>query len=78
MLAELRGADLTGADLTRADLRGADLTGANLRNTDLTDADLRILRGDLTQEQLNAACGLAPRIPTELTWRSRSCPENSE
>ena len=42
--ADLRGADLNGAELNGADLRGADLNGANL------DADL-------TQVQLDKACG---------------------
>ena len=39
--ADLSGADLRGADLSGADLRGADLTGANLRGANLTGANLR-------------------------------------
>ena len=74
--ARLDEADLTGADLTGADLTGTFFTGTDLTNADLTNADLRDAR-QLTQEQLNAACGdSAPlHIPNGLQWTSQRCPE---
>ena len=53
-VANLRGADLTGANLTVANLRGADLTGANLTYADLTRAGLT--RADLTYADLDYSC----------------------
>jgi uncharacterized protein YjbI with pentapeptide repeats len=52
--AHLRFADLSGAHLSRADLSLADLTGANLRGAK-----------NLTQEQLDQACGNADTKPPE-------------
>ena len=72
--AYLSGANLIIADLYDANLTGANLTGANLSGTDLTDADLTganlsgaDLSGarDLTQEQLDKACGNADTKPPE-------------
>jgi putative ABC transport system substrate-binding protein len=54
-IADLRGADLRGANLSGADLRGANLSGADLSGADLTDAL------ELTQEQLDKACGIDVR-----------------
>ena len=49
--AKLHGANLEGADLRLADLRGANLLGAKLQGADLRGAK------NLTQEQLDEACG---------------------
>ena len=51
-----------------ADLRGtilllANFDGADLRGADLSDADLRV--DNLTQEQLDQACGNADTKPPE-------------
>jgi hypothetical protein len=85
--AQLTGAPLIGADLTGADLRGAQLTGAYLIGAHLTGADLRgaqltgtYLSGvdladarNLTQTQLEEACGKPNALPQGLTL-DRSCP----
>jgi uncharacterized protein YjbI with pentapeptide repeats len=72
--ANLTSADLSDADLTGAILNGADLTRAILNGANLTGAEL-IVR-DLTQEQLNQACGkpkaLRPEPPV-LTL-DKPCP----
>ena len=41
-MADLRGANLSGADLRGADLRGADLSGADLSRANLSGADLSV------------------------------------
>jgi uncharacterized protein YjbI with pentapeptide repeats len=77
--AGLAYADLTRANLSRADLRGAYLGGANLSGADLSDADLSGadlsderdpdggqtgVAKNLTETQLNKACGnSATRLP---------------
>ena len=65
----LRGADLTASRLCATFWSGADLSGARLKGADLTHA------AELTQAQLDAACGddatkldptlRVPRCPTE-------------
>jgi Pentapeptide repeats (8 copies) len=59
--ANLTGANLSGADLSGASLGGANLTLASLSNANLTGANLSgaDLSGNLTQEQLDKACGNA-------------------
>jgi hypothetical protein len=81
--ASLHGANLSGASLliytklTRADLTGANLTGANLlradmNGADLSNADLSDAR-DLTQEQLDQACGNADTKLSEGLTLKRMC-----
>ena len=82
--ANLGGAYLSGANLSGADLRGAYLSGANLGYANLSSADLRganliganliganlIGAKDLTQEQLDKACGNADtKLPEGLTLK---------
>ena len=89
--ASLTSADLTDANLTFANLSsdfveilsGADLNNANLNNAiltdaDLTDADLTDAK-NLTQAQLDQACGGKPRtLPPGLIWdKAKPCPEKS-
>jgi uncharacterized protein YjbI with pentapeptide repeats len=64
--AELSRADLAVADLHRATLRGADLHRATLRGADLNDADLHDV-SNLTQMQLDQACGKPKALPPGLT-----------
>ena len=68
-MASLRSADLAQANLTNADLgdaklEGADLSFANLAGASLKGANLSgaslMLAKNLTQEQLDEACGTAP------------------
>ena len=88
--ANLPMANLQGALLTGASLQGADLTGANLRGADLSNANLQgaslqwaILTGanlqgalELTQQQLNSACGDAEtKLPPGMSVKP--CPEES-
>ena len=79
MSADLTDVDLTEADLTDVDLREANLTGADLRKANLTDANLTATdlkdAKNLTQEQLDAACGFSPpkNIPQGLNWKHKSC-----
>jgi uncharacterized protein YjbI with pentapeptide repeats len=78
--ANLSNADLSGADLsdvhlpTRlrdanlsggAKLRNADLIGAKLRNANLSNADLSGTK-NLTQTQLDEACGTNTKLPEGL------------
>jgi uncharacterized protein YjbI with pentapeptide repeats len=65
--ATFRGTNLSGANLAHAKLDGADFTGANLNITSFKGTDLREAR-NLTQAQLNAACGDADtRAPAGMT-----------
>ena len=58
-------ANLSGQWLVGEDLRGANLTGVNLTGADLRDAR------DLTQEQLDKACGNADtKLPEGLTLKA--------
>jgi hypothetical protein len=66
--ANLRGADLRGADLRGANLRGANLRGANLRGANLGGADLTGVN-ELTEGQLDQACGTDAKIPSGLTLK---------
>jgi uncharacterized protein YjbI with pentapeptide repeats len=75
--ANLTGANLSGAYLSRAYLRRNNLTGANLSGVsradlsgaDLSGADLGGAK-DLTQEQLDKACGNADtKLPEGLTLK---------
>ncbi len=54
--ATLTGADLSGADLSEANLFGANLSRADLSGANLSGADLFGAK-NLTQEQLDTACG---------------------
>jgi uncharacterized protein YjbI with pentapeptide repeats len=69
----LIGANLTGADLTGAFL-GADLTGAfpgappSGGPANLSDADLTAVK-NLTQGQLDKACGTNTKLPDGLTLK---------
>ena len=62
-----KGASLWNANLTEARLSGANLDGANLDGTILNGADLSGAK-NLTQEQLNQACGdEKTKLPEGLT-----------
>jgi uncharacterized protein YjbI with pentapeptide repeats len=70
--ANLVSADLSGANLGGANLGRANLGGANLRGADLSGANLRggaFLDGaeNLTQAQLDRACGNDTKLPEGLT-----------
>jgi hypothetical protein len=65
LAADFSGANLSGVHLTNADLRGSDLNGANLAGADLSGSDLR--ETNITQQQLNSACGSETRLPLGLT-----------
>jgi len=73
----LRGTILDGAQLSDADLRGAYLTGANLSGANLSRANLTnaFLTGvaDLSQEQLDQACGSQVKLDPGLKL-DRPCP----
>ncbi len=78
--AEASGAFLVKADLSIADLQGANLQGANLFLAKLQGADLSgaNLQGaiELTQEQLDSACGDAEtKLPPGMFIKP--CPEES-
>jgi uncharacterized protein YjbI with pentapeptide repeats len=67
--AKLSDAKLIGADLSDADLGGATLDRAQLGNADLTGANLSDAT-DLTQTQLDVACGNAnTKLPEGLTLK---------
>jgi uncharacterized protein YjbI with pentapeptide repeats len=66
--AHLERADLTDADLTDADLSGADLSGADLSGADLSGAK------NLTQGQLNQACGTHVTLPEGKVQDLKPCP----
>ena len=70
--ADLTGAYLMGASLSRANLRSADLRDANLFDAQLIGADLSGAR-NLTQAQLDNACGTGVQLPPGLTLKP--CPE---
>jgi hypothetical protein len=82
-------ANLAGANLSGADLRSADLTDADLTDADLTDANLGNGRSgpapssspvepsevhNLTQTQLNLACGKPKALPPGLIL-NKACPK---
>ena len=70
---KLSGADLSGANLTKADLLFTNLSGANLRGTDLSGVDLRGTGTNVSQSQLDHACGdKETRLPSGLTLKT--CP----
>jgi uncharacterized protein YjbI with pentapeptide repeats len=62
--ADFSRTNLSGAHLTNADLRGSDLTGANLAGADLSGSDFR--ETNITQSQLNSACGDRTKLPAGL------------
>jgi len=74
-VANLRFADLTGADMRDANLTGADVSGvdfslANLSGANLSGANLTGAK-NLTQEQLDKACGNADtKLPEGLTLKA--------
>ena len=62
----LRFAVVAESRLYAADLSNADLSNADLSNADLDGADLRAAK-NLTQLQLDAACGTNVKLPPELS-----------
>ena len=56
------------ANLRDANLKDADLRGANLSDTNLGDAK------DLTQAQLDGACGTNAKLPGSLSLKR--CPKD--
>jgi uncharacterized protein YjbI with pentapeptide repeats len=64
--ANLHGADLSNADLENANLGVASLSDADLRGANLSGADLRQAI-DLTQDQLDKACGDNVKLDRGLT-----------
>jgi hypothetical protein len=77
--ADLIGADLTsakigGANLSGADLNGANLSGVELINVNLSHTELTYAR-NLTQKQLDEACGTNAKLPPALTL-NKPCPVN--
>jgi hypothetical protein len=64
LAADFSGANLRGAHLTNADLRASNLTGADLTDADLSGADLR--SSNITQQQLDNACGSGTKLPPGL------------
>jgi hypothetical protein len=64
--ADLRDARLDEARLREADLSRADLYGVSLRGADLSGATLEGAR-NLTQAQLEQACGADAKLPPDLT-----------
>jgi uncharacterized protein YjbI with pentapeptide repeats len=66
------GAFLNGADLRGANLNGADLGGAHLSDANLSGADLSNTK-NLTQTQLNEACGDADTKPPEGLTPPKPC-----
>jgi uncharacterized protein YjbI with pentapeptide repeats len=82
--ADLGQADLENADLESAMLLGADLRGANLTNANLKEAMLLGVRlegaridganftgSNITQEQIDEACGLPTALPEGLIKPTR-------
>jgi hypothetical protein len=64
--ANLSGAILSGAILSGANLSGTDLRSAILSDADLRNADLSGAR-NVTQAQLDKACGINTMLPPGLT-----------
>ena len=64
LAADFSGADLRGAHLKNANLRGSNLDGANLTDANLSGADLRDT--NVTQRQLDSACGSGTKLPSGL------------
>lgn len=69
---DLTNADLGSANLTNARLDFADLTGANLAGANLTGANLTDVK-NLSQVQLDQACGKPKVLPPDLTL-DKPCP----
>ncbi|MET4519087.1 pentapeptide repeat-containing protein [Bradyrhizobium sp. I1.7.5] len=68
--AHLGLADLSNADLSKANLSNANLTRADLTGADLTGAKLSTAK-NLTQEQLDKACGNAStQLPDGVTLKA--------
>jgi hypothetical protein len=70
LAADFSDANLSGARLTNADLRGSNLSGANLSGANLSNTDLRDT--NVTQQQLDRACGSETKLPAGL--RIEPCP----
>jgi uncharacterized protein YjbI with pentapeptide repeats len=75
----LSSANLMNANLAEADLSGVDLSGANLSGANLKKGPNRYggYYGDvknLTQTQLDAACGTNTKLPDGLTLKPCSVP----
>jgi hypothetical protein len=73
LAADFSRANLSGAHLTNADLRGSDLSGANLAGADLSGSDIR--ETNITQQQLDSACGSGTRLPAGLRIRPCLAPD---
>jgi hypothetical protein len=69
--ATLNSTDLSDANLNNADLSHANLSFADLSRTNLTGATLAEAR-NLTQKQLDQACGTDAKLPPGLTLKP--CP----
>jgi hypothetical protein len=70
--ARLIYADVSGANLTGAYLIGTRLIGAHLNGADLSGADLTGAR-NLSQTQLDQACGTSAKLDPPLTLK-KPCP----
>jgi hypothetical protein len=70
--ADLSFANLSGAGLNGAHLNGVHLSGADLSGADLSGADLTGVR-NLSQEQLDKACGTSAKLDPPLTLK-KPCP----
>jgi uncharacterized protein YjbI with pentapeptide repeats len=64
---------LSGANLTDARLSGANLANAHLNNANLTRADLEGVK-NLTQKQLDQACGTNAKLDPPLEFHDKPCP----
>jgi hypothetical protein len=82
VFANLRGAVLRGANLSGANLSGANLRDTDLRDTDLSHASLWVanmagadlsIGRNVTQEQLDQACGKPKALPEGLHL-DKPCP----
>ena len=69
--ANLTGATLFNAKLQKANLNGANLSEARLKGANFDEADLRDAL-NLTQTQLDEACGTGTKLPKGLSIQA--CP----
>jgi hypothetical protein len=65
--------NLSRANLSGTDLGGADLSEANLVGANMTDANLTYAL-NLTQRQLDEACGKDAKLTPSLTLKNKECP----
>ena len=62
--ADFSDANLSRSHLTNVDFRGTNLSGANLTGADLSGSDFR--ETNITQSQLDSACGYGTKLPAGL------------